>query len=573
VKVDQYATSYTDYTATVNGISYLIHGFEPTATGYKNYMQLNKSKNSGIVITNSPGKIIAIDVTLKSGSACTFTVFGRNTPYTSASEWTDESTLGDKFENNNITKDNLSLSVSAIGDYKYIALKYDDGSAGYIASITFTYVVDTNQGEGTKEQCKKPTFETEADEELYVGDFVKLACGTTEATIKYTVNDGAEQTYDAEKGIELTSAGTWAITAWAVKDGYENSATDSRTYTVKEVETPDPTEPETPTEPDTPDTPELPLSGTASIDFTAGQSSFSGDDDVFTFDGGGVLSSDYGTETDKTLYALSSQMLEISAKDHTKAISRIELSSYQVKYEYSVNNFSTVFTQLPSESVIDVEKTVKETMQTETDSEDNTPGTFSLSDGKLVWQADKKLIHDFMINLGENDSNVLLDNLNISWDWVYPSFDYDPSNKSMSLYVKNGHKLSYRVITNKSSQAMRRIADVSEWTEVTGDVDGFIVVEKSNKQGYDSYLFDNDQLSVGQTVICKIVNGPYTVDNINWTKSTTGITTGVGFVESDERMAEPEYYTIQGVKVSGENLSRGVYIRRQGTSVQKFIVR
>jgi hypothetical protein len=47
----------------------------------------------------------------------------------------------------------------------------------------------------------------------------------------------------------------------------------------------------------------------------------------------------------------------------------------------------------------------------------------------------------------------------------------------------------------------------------------------------------------------------------------------VGFVESDERMAEPEYYTIQGVKVSGENLSRGVYIRRQGTSVQKFIVR
>lgn len=49
-------------------------------------------------------------------------------------------------------------------------------------------------------------------------------------------------------------------------------------------------------------------------------------------------------------------------------------------------------------------------------------------------------------------------------------------------------------------------------------------------------------------------------------------TTALSFVEADEN-ANPEYYTIQGVKVNSNNLTPGIYIIRQGSRTHKAIIR
>jgi hypothetical protein len=36
---------------------------------------------------------------------------------------------------------------------------------------------------------------------------------------------------------------------------------------------------------------------------------------------------------------------------------------------------------------------------------------------------------------------------------------------------------------------------------------------------------------------------------------------------------EPEYYTLQGIKLSVNHLTPGIYIRRQGTKVTKILVK
>ena len=47
--------------------------------------------------------------------------------------------------------------------------------------------------------------------------------------------------------------------------------------------------------------------------------------------------------------------------------------------------------------------------------------------------------------------------------------------------------------------------------------------------------------------------------------------TGIDDVEADTAAAE--YYTLQGVRVDAENLTPGLYIRRQGNTVTKVVIR
>ncbi|MCM1111352.1 MAG: hypothetical protein NC336_09095 [Clostridium sp.] len=48
---------------------------------------------------------------------------------------------------------------------------------------------------------------------------------------------------------------------------------------------------------------------------------------------------------------------------------------------------------------------------------------------------------------------------------------------------------------------------------------------------------------------------------------------GVSKVEVDNSNAPVEFFNLQGVKVNGDNLGNGVYIRRQGSDVQKVLVK
>ncbi|MDE6100435.1 MAG: hypothetical protein K2G01_05265, partial [Paramuribaculum sp.] len=46
----------------------------------------------------------------------------------------------------------------------------------------------------------------------------------------------------------------------------------------------------------------------------------------------------------------------------------------------------------------------------------------------------------------------------------------------------------------------------------------------------------------------------------------------IGSIDADNN-APVEYYTIQGVRVSGDNLTPGIYIRRQGENATKILVK
>ena len=44
-------------------------------------------------------------------------------------------------------------------------------------------------------------------------------------------------------------------------------------------------------------------------------------------------------------------------------------------------------------------------------------------------------------------------------------------------------------------------------------------------------------------------------------------------IVNDNANAPVEYYNLQGIRVNGDNLTPGIYIRRQGTEVTKVYVR
>lgn len=59
----------------------------------------------------------------------------------------------------------------------------------------------------------------------------------------------------------------------------------------------------------------------------------------------------------------------------------------------------------------------------------------------------------------------------------------------------------------------------------------------------------------------------------DWFKFTDHNTTGIGNIAADNTAAPAEYFTIQGRQVGGEALTPGIYIRRQGETTTKIIIR
>ena len=92
-----------------------------------------------------------------------------------------------------------------------------------IMDLTITYT----EGEVTK--CSNPKFSL--DEGSYYGtQNVALTCNTDGATIVYQINDGAETEYTAP--IVLSEVGSYTISAYAKKDGIDNSDKVSATYEI-----------------------------------------------------------------------------------------------------------------------------------------------------------------------------------------------------------------------------------------------------------------------------------------------------------------------------------------------------
>ena len=73
-----------------------------------------------------------------------------------------------------------------------------------------------------------------------------------------------------------------------------------------------------------------------------------------------------------------------------------------------------------------------------------------------------------------------------------------------------------------------------------------------------------------------VMNIPVTWDGLTINVTFNGqsdSTAGIGGIDTDNSNAPVEWYNLNGVRVNGENLAPGIYIRRQGSEVSKVLVR
>lgn len=109
-----------------------------------------------------------------------------------------------------------------------ITVNNEQNSAGkwpqfHIRAITIVYSA------GVETECAAPRFSLE-EGTYYTAQQVELTTSTADAKIMYAINGGAEQEYNAP--IELSEVGEYTISAYAMKDGLDNSATAEATYEI-----------------------------------------------------------------------------------------------------------------------------------------------------------------------------------------------------------------------------------------------------------------------------------------------------------------------------------------------------
>lgn len=114
----------------------------------------SSSNNSGIVTTNSGGKVKKIKVTWQSSTSSgrTLDIYGKNTAYTAATDLYNTSTQGTKLGS---IKCGTSTELVISGDYEYIGLR-SNSSAMYLTEIDITWETSVSGGEVTPEPDPEP---------------------------------------------------------------------------------------------------------------------------------------------------------------------------------------------------------------------------------------------------------------------------------------------------------------------------------------------------------------------------------------------------------------------------------
>lgn len=147
----------------------------------------------------------------------------------SVSTFVGETQMGVATDFSNTTPEVYTFEGDPVSGNISLALKSMASKALYVQKV----VIYSEEADPT--QVATPTFSVEGGE-YYNAQSIALSCATADASIFYTINDGAETAYEAP--IELSESGKYTIKAWATKAGLENSEVVSKTYTLKIGEQP-----------------------------------------------------------------------------------------------------------------------------------------------------------------------------------------------------------------------------------------------------------------------------------------------------------------------------------------------
>ena len=211
-------TTYSNFTKTgSSGTVYV-----GNCAGGNSSIQLRSSNsNSGIVTTNSVGKVKSITVVWNTSTMDnrTLNVYGKNSAYSAATDLYNASNQGTLL--GTIVK-GTSTSLTISGDYEYIGFRSASG-AMYLASVTIVW--ETGGGTTTVDA---PTISPES------GDFLsslQVSISHPDADhIYYTTNGDEPTTSSTEYSGSFTINQTTTVKAIAEKDGVTSTVA-SATYT------------------------------------------------------------------------------------------------------------------------------------------------------------------------------------------------------------------------------------------------------------------------------------------------------------------------------------------------------
>jgi hypothetical protein len=309
----------------------------------------------------------------------------------------------------------------------------------------------------------------------------------------------------------------------------------------------------TPETPDTPDVPSEPTVQPGTVDFTftaedvADFSDSSSNKAVvreeFSVSADGV--SEYNNNYILTCSSGNGILVSMNSDDYVKGIAKVEFSfdSYNgIKALPDTGNSTT----------------------TMIDGEDNI-GQFSFNNTNLVWETNKGTLAKDLLFV-PNESYVIITNVIVTWDYVTPSFVQSSVNNDtrvLTVQAKDGQSIYYQINSfNKSNAPALKAVSLSDLTQVADGSD--------NWEGSDGvYTYDLNKLSASNYLSVYAVNG--TKISAASSYSNDGPISGIEGIAADSQNAPVEYYTLQGVRVN--NPGTGLYIRRQGTKVEKVAIR
>ena len=214
------ASSYSNFTKTgASGTVYVGN----CAGGNSSIQLRSNNNNSGIVTTNSVGKVKSITVVWNTNTTDnrTLNVYGKNSAYSAATDLYNASNQGTLL--GTIVK-GTSTSLTISGDYEYIGFRSASG-AMYLTSVTIVW--ETGGGTTTVDA---PTISPESGE--FLGSLEVSISHPDADHIYYTTNGDDPTTSSTEYSGSFTINQTTTVKAIAEKNGVTSTVA-SATYTKK----------------------------------------------------------------------------------------------------------------------------------------------------------------------------------------------------------------------------------------------------------------------------------------------------------------------------------------------------
>lgn len=212
--------TYGDWTGKTFTSSAVYAGNSTTSDNGEIQMR-SKDSNSGIVTTTSGGKVTKVAITWQENVSVerTVDIYGKNTPYTAATDLYNSNKQGTKIGSLVNTSDTRELTIT--GDYAYIGLRSNNGAV-YMLNISidwFSKSADTYSGYCTTLATTVPVTITTAGSASFscteALDFTGVtgitAYAATLKTDKYVHLEAVEQVPAGEGIIVKGAAGTYEV--------------------------------------------------------------------------------------------------------------------------------------------------------------------------------------------------------------------------------------------------------------------------------------------------------------------------------------------------------------------------